>query len=146
MSEFFGIGKNENRDVLLNGIVGDLARVILKLKANRGIAFLTSALDRNTYISPDNSHNKAAEMAGLRSNNSDSILVKGRIMPATRSIQFLNYNQIQQEYPNINLFLMTSDVALAIKIWLGADFDDYKIVVERGRSGSPGVTRPYEGD
>ena len=125
-------GKFRPEQKKLVEVVGnvDLARKKLTAKPGFIIAFLLSDKDFKVYVSPDNSHEKAAKMAGLPSNNSKEVLLKGRIVPQTTSFDFDNKRSDPEGFLMGDLddkFIddLVPEVAAALKNWLGNGFEGY---------------------
>ena len=111
------------------------------------IAFLVSRLDHKLYVSSNNTHIDAARKAGFSSNTSDSILVKGRIMPASKTFTLLDFYSARKANPDIDCDDLAVNCDLALSEWLGSEFSDYYVVKSNDSSTSVGPRlRPYEGD
>jgi hypothetical protein len=111
-------------------VVGNLDLIRRKLKANFGVAFLLSEKDFKVYVSPDNSHGKAAKMAGLPSNNAKEVLIKGRISPKISAFLFSEKGRNTEDFLkgdiDSNLIdTLIPETASALKDWLGEGFGDY---------------------
>jgi len=114
----------------------NLTRKKLTAKPGFGVAFLLCKKDFKVYVSPDNSHEKAAKAAGLPSNNSKDILLKGRISPKISAFIFNEEGASPGDFlkGNVDLRLIDSlvpQVALALKDWLGEQFENYRISYKR---------------
>ncbi len=117
-------------------VCGDVDLARRKLKAKLTIAFLLSKRDLKVYVSSDNSHLKAAKAAGSPSNNSKDILLKGRIVPMTSAFIFNEEGRNAEDFfkGDIDLKLIDSlvpEVALALKNWLGEEFENYSTSYKR---------------
>ena len=122
-------------------VVGDLSLTRRKLTAKQkfSVAFLLSDKDLKVYVSPDNSHEKAAKMAGLPSNNSKDILIKGRISPQISAFLFNEQGRSPGDFLrgdiDSNLIdALVPQVASALKDWLGEGFGNYSISYKRSRT------------
>jgi len=118
-------------------VVGDVNLIRKKLTAKPGfsVAFLLCK-DFKVYVSSDNSHEKAAKAAGLPSNNSKGILLKGRISPRISAFIFNEEGTSPRDFLKGGTDLkfidnLVPDVALALKDWLGEQFEDYRISYKR---------------
>ena len=115
-------------------VVGDVNLIRKKLTARPGfsVAFLLCKKDFKVYVSSDNSHEKAAKAAGLPSNNSKDILLKGRISPKISAFIFNKEGASPRDFLKGDIDLKLIDdlvpgVALALKDWLGEQFKNYRI-------------------
>ena len=113
-------------------VVGDLNLTRRKLTEKPGlaVAFLLSDKDFKVYVSPDNSHEKAAKMAGLPSNNSKEVLIKGRISPKISAFLFEEKGKnpgdfLRGDVDSNIINALVPGVASALKEWLGKDFENY---------------------
>ena len=121
---------NGNRELIVKKLKGFNPQTGQFDRPPLNIAFLVSEKDMSIYVSPDNSHIKAAQMAGLPSNNSKEVLLKGRIVPMLESFDFINNSNVKN--PNLindadekmNDHLVP-DVVSSLKDWLGSDFYSY---------------------
>ena len=112
-------------------VVGNLAliRKKLRMKPRFAVAFLLSN-DFKVYVSPDNFHLKAAKMAELESNNSENILIKGRISPKTSSFIIHetgkgSKDSLRGEIDSNSMDALVLQVVSALKDWLGEGFENY---------------------
>ena len=122
-------------------VVGNLSLTRKKLtsKTKFAVAFLLSDKDLKVYVSPDNSHEKAAKMAGLSSNNAKEVLIKGRISPQISAFLFNENGKSPGDFlrgnidPNL-IDALVPEVASALKDWLGEGFENYSTSYKRSRS------------
>lgn len=128
--------KIEQKDFL--EVVGDLGLIRKKLTAKPpfSIAFLLSDVDLKIYVSPDNSHEKAAKMANIPSNNAKEVLLKGRISPKISAFIFEERGKNAEDFFKGDIDFKSLDslvpeVAFALKNWLGKEFENYSIIYKK---------------
>lgn len=119
-------------------VVGDVNLIRKKLTAKPGfiVAFFLSDKDLKVYVSPDNSHEKAAKMAGIPSNNSKEVLIKGRISPQISAFLFEEKGKSPEDFLRGDMDSkliddLVPEVASALKNWLGKEFENYSIHYKR---------------
>lgn len=110
---------------------GDIQFVRKKLLAGFAVAFLMNN-KFEIYISKDNMHESIIKEAGVPSNNSSNILVKGRISPKTKSFIISNSDrveeaQIKARLGEETLLRLSSEVVRSLQHSLGTEFESYSI-------------------
>jgi hypothetical protein len=110
-------------------VVGDLGLTRKRLTAGFALAFFL-ANDFKVYVSSDNDHLGAAKLAGLPSNNSKGILIKGRISPGNSAFLFGQKGKSSEDFlrEDVNPELTDKLIPLvvsALKSWLGKGFENY---------------------
>lgn len=126
-------------------VVGNLDLIRKKLQAGFGVAFLLCK-NFKIYISPDNTHEKAAKMAGIPSNNSKDIIIKGRISPKISAFLFIEKGKSDEDFlrgdsdPKL-LDSLVPEITTALKNCLGEGFENYSTHYKESRfSRSPEST------
>jgi len=110
-------------------VVGDVGSTRKKLTAGFALAFFL-AKDLKIYVSPNNDHLGAAKLAGMPSNNSKGILIKGRISPQNSAFIFGENGKSPGDFLREDTDQASTDnlvplAALALKDWLGKGFENY---------------------